>query len=58
MKVPNTMLDLAMSAAAGYVGTKAMEPVSMKLYELEPKAARTGRTPCDLVRRTGSLRRS
>ncbi len=24
----------------GYVGTKVMEPVSMKLYELEPEAER------------------
>jgi hypothetical protein len=32
--------DLALSAAAGYLGTKAMEPVSMKLYELEPAEAR------------------
>jgi hypothetical protein len=40
VKVPNTVLDLALSAAAGYAGTKAMEPVSMKLYELEPQAAR------------------
>lgn len=27
--------DLAVSAVAGYLGTKAMEPVSMKLYERE-----------------------
>lgn len=32
--------DLALSAAAGYLGTKAMEPISMKLYQLEPAAAR------------------
>ena len=32
--------DLAVSAVAGYVGTKAMEPVSMKLYELESQADR------------------
>jgi hypothetical protein len=40
VKVANTLLDLALSAAAGYAGTKATEPVSIKLYELEPKAAR------------------
>lgn len=34
------MLDLVLAAAAGYFGTKVMEPVSMKLYELEPAAAR------------------
>jgi len=27
--------DLVVAALAGYVGTKVMEPVSMKLYELE-----------------------
>jgi hypothetical protein len=27
--------DLATAAVAGYLGTKAMEPVSIKLYELE-----------------------
>jgi len=32
--------DLAVSAVAGYLGTKAMEPVSMKLYELESQADR------------------
>lgn len=28
--------DLPVAAAAGYVGTKAMEPISQKLYEWEP----------------------
>lgn len=32
--------DLVVSAVAGYVGTKAMEPVGMKLYELESAADR------------------
>ncbi|WP_406690322.1 DUF1440 domain-containing protein [Saccharopolyspora sp. ID03-671] len=32
--------DLALGAAAGYLATKAMEPVSMKLYQWEPEAAR------------------
>ncbi len=40
MKVRTLVADLALSAAAGYLGTKAMEPVSMKLYELEPAEAR------------------
>jgi hypothetical protein len=33
-------LDLILAAAAGYVGTKAMEPVSMKLYDMESAADR------------------
>jgi hypothetical protein len=32
--------DLALATAAGYVGTKAMEPVSMKLYQLQDEQAR------------------
>jgi hypothetical protein len=32
--------DLAIATAAGYVGTKTMEPVSMKLYELQDEQAR------------------
>jgi hypothetical protein len=40
MNVRSLVTDLALSAAAGYLGTKAMEPVSMKLYELEPEKAR------------------
>lgn len=32
--------DLSLSALAGYVGTKAMEPVSMKLYERASDADR------------------
>jgi hypothetical protein len=40
MKPAQILTDLALAAAAGYLGTKAMEPVSMKLYELEPAAAR------------------
>jgi hypothetical protein len=34
------MADLALATIASYVGTKAMEPVSMKLYEWEPAADR------------------
>ncbi len=40
MKVPDAVLDLALSTPASYVAIKAMEPVSMRLYELERKAAR------------------
>ncbi len=45
MKSPHVNLrtvvtDLALSVAGGYLGTKAMEPLSMKLYQLEPAAAR------------------
>jgi hypothetical protein len=32
--------DLGVGALAGYLGTKIMEPVSQKLYELEPAQAR------------------
>ena len=32
--------DLVVAALAGYVGTKVMEPVSMKLYELESEGDR------------------
>ena len=40
MNPTRALIDLALSAIAGYAGTKAMEPVSMKLYELESPAAR------------------
>ena len=40
MKFPRLMTDTALAVVAGYVATKVMEPVSMKLYELEPAAAR------------------
>ncbi len=30
------LVDLTLSGLASYVATRAMEPVSMKLYELEP----------------------
>ncbi len=40
MRLPNALLDLVLAAPAGYNGTKVMEPVSMKFYELEPAAAR------------------
>ncbi|NUS36527.1 MAG: DUF1440 domain-containing protein [Pseudarthrobacter sp.] len=35
MKATEAFEDLVTAWVAGYVGTKAMEPVSMKLYELE-----------------------
>ncbi|SFB56864.1 hypothetical protein SAMN05216266_12069 [Amycolatopsis marina] len=40
-KTGTVLEDLAVSALAGSLGTKAMEPVSMKLYQLEPEQART-----------------
>ena len=35
------LTDAVVAAAAGYAGTKAMEPVSMKLYALKGERART-----------------
>jgi hypothetical protein len=29
--------DLAVASVAGYAATKAMEPVSVKLYQLKPE---------------------
>jgi len=40
MQVTEALEDLATAWVAGYVGTKAMEPVSMKLYELESEQDR------------------
>ena len=40
MHIRQAALDLILAAAAGYVGTKAMEPVSMKLYDMESAADR------------------
>ncbi|SFE43300.1 DUF1440 domain-containing protein [Blastococcus tunisiensis] len=40
MQLRRTLTDLALSSVAGYVGTRAMEPVSMRLYQWEPDAAR------------------
>jgi hypothetical protein len=40
MNIRRALTDTALSLLAGYVGTKAMEPVSMKLYELEPEHVR------------------
>lgn len=40
MKAAEALEDLAVASVAGYLGTRAMEPVSMKLYELESEQAR------------------
>lgn len=40
MNLRTIATDLALSSAAAYLATKVMEPVSMKLYELERAAAR------------------
>lgn len=40
MNIRQMLTDLGLPAAAGYLGTKAMEPVSMKLYQFEPAEAR------------------
>ena len=38
MQVKQIIADVGVGLISGYVGTKVMEPVSMKLYELEPEA--------------------
>lgn len=40
MRTREAVRDVALATAASYVGTKAMEPVSMKLYEMESAADR------------------
>ena len=40
MNARTLLADGALSVAAGYAGTKAMEPIGMKLYELESDADR------------------
>jgi len=40
MQVKQIIADVGVGLIGGYVGTKVMEPVSMKLYELEPEADR------------------
>lgn len=40
MKAAAILEEAVVAAAAGYVGTKVMEPLSMKLYELESDQAR------------------
>ncbi len=40
MKLGIAPVDVVLAPIAGYIGTKAMEPVSMKLYEWESEQAR------------------
>jgi hypothetical protein len=40
MNMRRVMTNVVLAAVAGSVATKVMEPVSMKLYELEPSSAR------------------
>ena len=40
MEVKELLKDAALSAAGGFVGTKVMEPVAMKLYQIESEEAR------------------
>lgn len=40
MRTREAVRDVALATAASYVGTKVMEPVSMKLYEMESAADR------------------
>ncbi|MBC9724992.1 DUF1440 domain-containing protein [Streptomyces sp. TRM68367] len=40
MKTTNLLTDAAIAPVAGYVATKAMEPVSMQLYRLESEEDR------------------
>ncbi len=40
MELKQTAADIALGLIGGYVGTKAMAPVSMKLYDLESEQAR------------------
>ncbi len=40
MQIKPIIADTAVGLIGGSVGTKVMEPVSMKLYELEPEAER------------------
>ena len=40
MQPTTAIANSSIGAIAGYIGTKVMEPVSMKLYEWEPEKAR------------------
>ena len=40
MRWQTLIADIGIGLIAGFAGTKVMEPVSMKLYEWEPEAAR------------------
>ncbi len=64
MQVTHLLSDSALGLIGGYAGTKVMEPVSMKLYELEseadrkpggPGAARSSLRASPLGRRPPSL---
>ena len=40
MQIREAIADMGIGLASGFVGTKLLEPVSMKLYEWEPDEAR------------------
>jgi hypothetical protein len=40
LRTPTPLIDLAIAPVAGYLGTKAMEPVGTWLYEHESQADR------------------
>ena len=40
MRIPEAVTDTGIGLIGGFVGTKVMEPVSMKLYEWEPEESR------------------
>ena len=40
MQIRDTVADVDAGLVGGFVGTKIMEPISMKLYEWEPEEAR------------------
>lgn len=40
MNLKDITLDTAIGLVSGFVGTKVLEPVAMKLYEWEPEEAR------------------
>jgi hypothetical protein len=42
MRLKQTVAALAYGMIGGHVGTMVMEPVSLKLYKLEPEQARAG----------------
>jgi hypothetical protein len=51
------MAELAFATVASYVGTKAMDPVSMKLYEWNRQPTGSARSPSVRDRRTASRQR-
>lgn len=40
MQIQKVVSDIGIGLIGGYIGTRIMEPVSMKLYEREPEEAR------------------